>query len=313
MDGAVSFVSDKHTTLQSGATVAEVTIEVADTSYILSGILANAEVITPTGTYKSVNEAPFVSNNAGNIKAETSGTISKLYVKNGQYVKSGDVLAELVNNDLTTSAQTTALNLQNLYDQLSYAEDKLDDYKVIAPINGIITAQTMKVGDMVTLGTLLSTISNKEEMEFKIPVDELDIARLDYDKQVNVTVDALGYTQDTPFAGKISKLPLEGNTTGGVTDYYVTIAFPGQDDVRISMNADAEIIIDERNDVVCIPVEALEKENGETIVYVLKDGVKEARTVTTGLKGLSYVEIVEGIEAGEEVIIPEQGKGFNFL
>ena len=79
------------------------------------------------------------------------------------------------------------------------------------------------------------------------------------------------------------------------------------------MNADAEIIVDERNDILYIPVEALEKENGETVVYVVKDGKKEARKITTGLKSLSYVEVIDGLEEGENVVIPEHDNGFGGL
>ncbi len=313
VDGIVSFVGDRITTLSSGATVIDVTVQVIDSKYALSGVYASAEVTTSTGTFKSVNEAMFNSTEAGSVKAETSGTVSKLYVKNGQFVNSGDMILELTNSDLITSAQTTALSLQNMYDQLAYANDKLKDYTISAPIDGVITAQNVKVGDNVSTGMLVSTISNKDELEFKIPVDELDIAKLDYDKKVLVTIDALSETEDTPIEGKISKLPLEGTTTGGVTDYYVTITFQGRDDVRISMNADAEIIVDERNDILYIPVEALEKENGETVVYVVKDGKKEVRKITTGLKSLSYVEVIDGLEEGENVVIPEHDNGFGGL
>lgn len=313
VDGIVTFVGDRITTLASGATIIEVTIEVSDSQYALSGIYANAEITTASGTYKSVNEAMFNFSEAGNVKTETSGTVSKLYVKNGQYVNAGETILELTNSDLVTSAQTTALSLQNLYDQLAYSNDKLADYTISSPINGVITMQDVKVGDNVSTGMPVSTISNKNEMEFKIPVDELDIAKLDYDKKVLVTIDALSRTEDNPIEGKISKLPLEGTTTGGVTDYYITITIPGSDDIRISMNADAEIIIDERKDVLCIPVEALEKENGENFVYVINDGKREKRVVTLGLKNLSYVEILEGLNEGEQVVVPQQNVGFGGL
>ncbi len=313
VDGVVSFVGDRITTLTTGATVIDVTIEVTDSQYSLSGVSANAEVTTAYGTFKSVNQSTFKTTSAGSVKAETSGTVKRLYVKNGQFVNAGDIIVELENNDLIVSAQTTALNLQNLYNQLSFAEDKLEDYKIVAPIDGIITMQNVKVGDNVVAGTVISTVSDKNNMEFKIPIDELDIARLDYDKEVRVTIDALSYTEDNPIRGKISKMPLEGTTLGGVTDYYVTITIPGTEDIRISMNADAEIIVEQKENVLYVPVESIEKENGESFVGVVKDNVKEKRKVTTGMKNVSYIEIIDGLEEGEQVIVPEQGSGLGFL
>ena len=313
LDGTVSFVSDRVSTLATGATVVDVTIEVKNSQFVLTGVNASAEISTGTATFKSVNESPFKSTQAGTIKAETSGSLRKLYVKNGQFVRAGETIAELENSDLVTNAQTTALNLQNLYTQLSYANDKLGDYTIIASIDGTITSQPVKVGDTVGMGSLISTISNKDELEFKIPVDELDIAKLDYDNEVRVTIDALDYTEDNPIKGRISKMPLEGTSVGGVTDYYVTITIPGSSDIRLSMNADAEIIVAEKENVLYVPVESVDKEGGESYVVVVKDGAAEKRPVKTGLKSAAYVEIVEGLEEGEAVVVPEQSSGFGFL
>lgn len=313
VDGVVTFISNRISTLSSGANVVDVTIEVTNSRFALSGVYASAEVTTGANTFKSVNEAQFKSTQAGTVKAETSGSVKKVYVKNGQYVSKGELIAELENNDLLASSQTTALNIQNLYTQLNYSNDKLKDYTITAPIDGTITMQTIKEGDLVAPGTLISTISNKDDMEFKIPVDELDIAKIDYDKKVKVTIDALPYTLENPIEGKISKMPLEGTAVGGVTDYYVTITIPGKDDIRISMSADAEIIIDEKENVLYVPVESIDKEDGQEYVYVVKDGIADKRVVTTGLKGLSYVEITSGLEEGEEVVVPEQGTGFGFM
>ncbi len=313
VEGVVSFIGNKISSLATGTTVVDVTIEVSDSQFALTGVSASAEISTGINTFKSVNTAQFSSIKAGTIKSETAGNLKKLYVKNGQYVKKGDLIAELENSDLSSNLQTINLNIQNLNTQLSYSQDKLEDYTIKAPIDGTITAQSIKVGDIVSPGTLISTISNKNEMEFKIPVDELDIAKINYDKKVKVTIDALDYTKDNPIVGKISKMPLEGTTVGGVTDYYVTITIPGSDDVRISMNADAEIIIDEKENVLYVPVESVDKEDGESFVAVVKDGTVEKRNVTTGLKGLAYIEIKDGLSEGEEVVVPEQGTGFGFL
>ena len=311
--GIVTFIGNKTTALASGATVVDVTIEVTNSQYALSGIMANAEITNGVVTYKSVNEALFSSKRAGSIKAETSGTVKKLYVKNGQYVNAGEVIAELENRDLKDNANAAAINLQNLYNQLSYAKEKLDEYTIYAPIDGTITMQSVKIGDVVSPGTIISTISNKNEMEFKIPVDELDIAKIDYDNKVKVTIDALKYTEDDPIIGKISKMPLEGVSNGGITDYYVTISIPGSNDVRISMNADAEIVIDERHDVLYVPVESVEKIDGKSYVVVVNEGATEKREVETGLKGVSYVEITSGLKEGEAVVVPEQSNGMGFM
>jgi HlyD family secretion protein len=310
VDGTVTYVGERRSTTSSGSQVIDVTITVTDPYFVLEGVMAQASVVTDSATILSANKNSFTSVNSSAVRAETTGTVKTIYAKNGQYVNAGDIIAQLENDDLVLTAQTTALTLQNLYNQFKYAEDKLNDYKVIAPIDGTITALSLKVGDKVNIGTPLATISNKDEMEFKIAVDELDIDKLSYDKEVKVIVDAIKETEDNPIIGRISKLPLEGVTADGVTDYYVTIAIPGDDRVRISMNADADIFIDKRENVLTVPLEGIHKENGETYVEVFNGETTEKKVIKTGLSDVSYVEILEGLEEGEKVVVPELGNGF---
>ena len=157
---------------------------------------------------------------------------------------------------------------------------------------------------MIGAGSVLSTISNEDVLEFKIPVDELDIAKINYDKEVRVTIDAIDSTKENPIIGKITKLPLEGVSTAGVTEYYVSIQIPGSEDIKISMSANAEIITNSSKDVLMIPVNAVSKENGDTFVTVLMDDgiTTKDRSIVTGERNISYVE---GLDEGEMVIIPE--------
>ncbi len=307
VDGYVSYIGTSKTTLSSGGVVVDVTITVDSEEYSLAGLKAKASIIANDGgKITSANTGTFGKKLAAQVLANVSGEVSKLYVKNGQYVKAGDIIAEVKNDDILANLQATNVGLQNSYDQLTFAKDKLEDYTIIAPISGTITAQSVKVGDIVAAGTLITTVSNTNEYEFKIPVDELDISKISTDNKVLITVDALPETEDEPIVGRISKIPLEGVTVGGVTDYYVTISIPGTEKIRISMNASAEIILQESLDVLKLPVEAVIKENGKKYVEVIKNGVATKTEVTVGNSNAAYVEVIEGLSEGDEVVIPEQ-------
>lgn len=314
VDGYVSYIGTSKNILSSGSVVVDIAITVDSNELSLAGLKAKASIFTNDGgKITSADTATFKKKTASQVLANANGEVSKLYVKNGQYVKPGDIIAELKNDDMSANLQAATVNLQNAYDQLAYAKDKLEDYTIVAPISGTITAQNLKVGDIVAAGTVITTVSNTSEYEFKIPVDELDISRISMDKKVLVTVDAISETENTPIVGRISKIPLEGVTIGGVTDYYVTIAIPETEGLRISMNASAEIILDEKNDILMVPVEALEKENGKTYVQVVKNGTAHKTEITTGISNSAYIEVISGLNEGDEVVVPEQGSGFGFL
>lgn len=314
VNGYVSYIGTSKNTLSSGSVVVDIAITVDSDEYSLSGLKAKASISTNDGAkITSANTANFSKKVASQVLSNATGEVSKLYVKNGQYVKAGDVIAEIKNDDISANLQTATVSLQNAYEQLAYAKDKLEDYTIVAPISGTITAQSIKIGDIVSAGTLITTVSNTSEYEFKIPVDELDISSVSLDKKVLVTIDAIPETENEPIVGRISKIPLEGVTVGGVTDYYVTIAIPQTENLRISMNASAEIILNESSDVLMLPIEALEKENGKTYVQVVKNGALNRVEVKTGISNSAYIEVLEGLNEGDEVVVPEQSSGFGFL
>lgn len=311
LDGTVTKVSEMRKLGTGNSQVIDVTIKVLTPGYSLAGSVAKAEAIVNGTRQASTSTGTFVTVNSNIVRAKSTGTVQTLNVYEGKFVSAGDVIAVLINDDLQTSLDNANLTIKNLNSQLNIVNDQLDNYTIKAPISGTITAQTIDVGDMVAAGTVLTTISDKNLLEITIPVDELDIAKLNYEQDVEIIVDALEETEVTPIRGKISKLPLEGISTAGVTEYYVTIQFPGREDIRISMNATAKIITSSKKDVLVIPIDAVEKENGVSYVEVLlEDNTTEKREVEVGDRNISYVEVKSGLNQGEKVIIPEASSIF---
>ena len=194
-------------------------------------------------------------------------------------------------------------------------KDNLKDYTVSAPIKGTITVQNVEVGDLVAAGTFLTSIANKDVMEFVVPIDELDIAKIDYDKEVRITIDALEETIDEPLIGRITEIPQEGVTTAGVTDYYITVQLDGNSSMKISMNANADIVVNSVKDVLYVPLDAVVKENGKRYVDVLlADGVTtERREVIVGASDITNIEIKTGLNENETIIIPEIKSGLSIF
>lgn len=308
--GTVTKVSDMRKIISGNSQVVDVTIEVKTTGYSLDGIVAKAEVSNGAVNVVSVNQSAFSLVKKNTVRAQTIGTVETLYVNEGAYVNEGDLIAVLSNTDLSSSLKNVSLALQNQYNQLALTKDQLDNYEIIAEIDGVITAMPYKVGDLVAAGTLLTTVSDRNVMEFKIPVDELDVAKLNKEQTVLISVDAIPETEREPIEGRISLIPLEGVTTSGITDYYVTIEFDGREDVRISMNANADIVVSDVKDVLYIPIDAVSKENGVSFVQVLEkdekgNDVSLKREIKTGATDTTYIEVVSGLAEGERVILPE--------
>lgn len=313
LQGTVTKVGEMRKLSNASSQVVDITIKVVTSGYSLEGAEAKGEVLVNGTRQISTGTGKFTSINSNVVRAKSTGTVKSVNVYDGKFVKAGDVIAVLSNDDLQTSLKNARLNLQNLNSQYDLVKDQLDNYTITSPIDGTITAQSLEVGDMIAQGTVLSTISNKDLLEFTIPVDELDVAKINYDQKVKVTVDAIEETSANAIEGKITKIPLEGTSSAGVTEYNVTIQISGDEDIRISMNANAKIITSSKEDVLLIPVDAIIKEDGISYVDILTEtGNVERVKIETGARNISYIEVVDGLKEGDKVIIYDVNNNFLF-
>lgn len=253
------------------------------------------------------------------ITAEASGKIASLNIREGSAVTDGMTVATLSSTSIQNAVSDGQLSLQDA--QLSYQNtvDQLDDYTITAPISGTVVTKNIKVGDNLdaTNGqTELAVIYDLSYLSFDMSLDELDISEVAVGQKVNITCDAL---EDVEISGEITKVSVAGTTSNGVTTYPVTVQINDPPDKLLpGMNVDATIVVDEAEDVVAIPVAAVQRGN---VVYVkdssakntenimvggqaLPDGWKKVE-VETGLSDDSYIEITSGLSEDDIVYVPQ--------
>jgi len=340
LEGTISGISTPGYTTSSGAESYNVGIIIENNGTLKEGMIANASLdIDGTEVISSgSNTLSYLKNMT--VRAPSGGTVSKLYAENGQNVKKGDILAELENKDLELAIKTNDLKLEDLNIQLQTAEEKLLDHKIYAPFSGTLTLNDIEQGNSIKQGDILGSIANYDIMEFSINVDELDIAKIKEGQNVRVTIDALPDTTDKPLKGIVSKIAVEGTSSNGVSIYPVTIKIEKNEALKGSMSANGEIIVNEKKDVLYVPIDAVVKMNGKDYVRVapgaggaskaarnrnsdtngveVKEDTKqntelqiELREVITGISNAEYIEIVSGLKERETVIVTSRSSGGN--
>lgn len=181
-------------------------------------------------------------------------------------------MANITNDDLYIELETKNLNIEDMESQLEYATAKLSQYKIYSTIDGMLSIGDIKKGDSVKSGQTVFKVSNYDLMEFQIPVDELDIAKIQTNQTVNITVDALPETSAKPLTGVVAKIAQEGTSSNGVTTYPVTVQLTeSNSSLKVGMNVNGEIIINEKTNVLYVPIEAVQKRGNNNIVYVKSD------------------------------------------
>lgn len=179
--------------------------------------------------------------------------------------------------------------VQNVDLQLSRAEVK-------APVAGEITARNAQIGSIASAaGQPMFTMIRDGALELRADVAEADLTRL-----------AAGQTATLTLVGRAEKL--QGSVRLVEPSIDVTtrlgrarIALPDTTAIRSGMFAEAAILVAERNSLA-VPVTAIGISDGTATVLRVVDGVAQLQPVTTGIRDAGWVEIIQGLAAGDSVV-----------
>ena len=155
--------------------------------------------------------------------------------------------------------------------------------------------------------TTAFTIAGNEEMILAISVDELDINSVEKGQQAEVTFDAI---EEETFEGTVTKVGTSASASGGVAKYTVEITIPASEEMKAGMNASATIVIEKKENIITIPVNALQERGNEVFVYTEKDeegNLSGEKSVSTGLSDGNIVEITEGLSEGDTIYYQKTG------
>jgi RND family efflux transporter MFP subunit len=180
---------------------------------------------------------------------------------------------------------------------------------VRAPSRGTVTSLLTVVGAPVDPLTPIASVADLDRLAVNVDLSEFDVAQVKPGLPAVVSVDAFG-GKSVP--GKVQFAALTGSNTGGVVTFPVRVGIAHERGLRPGMNVSVRIIVEKREDVVQVPVEAVSRdEEDHAIVKVMgPNGETTPRIVALGLSSSKNVEIVKGLRAGEHVALPEtQGQG----
>lgn len=180
------------------------------------------------------------------------------------------------------------------------ARNRLQDALVTAPFKGVITRLNAEVGQVVTPGVPLLSLADLREVWVNADIDEGDLGKIRAGQRVEVTADAFpGRT----FRGQITRLGRAVEVRPAARVARARIDLFGPTPLLPGMSVDVDIIVQSREDALQIPLDALVESEGNTKVFVVNDGVVRSRKIRVGLRGSDRVEVVEGLQAGERVVV----------
>lgn len=195
---------------------------------------------------------------------------------------------------------------------LENAQEDLRNSTIISPIDGLVLSRDVNVGDAVSsilvLGsqaTLLMTLGDVSEVYVQGKVDEADIGKVYLDQRARIVVESF---KDKKFTGKVTKISPLGKEKDNVTTFEVRVSIsnPGGA-LKANMSANAEILLEEKKNVLMIPEAALIYDKDRKASVEIPDpkgeNGKKKLSVKLGISNGVKTEILEGLSEKQQVIL----------
>jgi len=200
--------------------------------------------------------------------------------------------------------------------QLSGAKAKLardqslfDYSKITAPFSGVVTQRYANLGTLAQAGTTSSSampivkLSEDDRFRLVIPVPESYVRFIRVGDPVDVLVPSLNRT----FPGKVARFSADVSQDTRTMHTEVDVRNQGGSLVP-GIYAQANLTLEQREDVPTIPLQALNHEGVKTTVFIVNGNRQiEDRPITLGIQNATDAEVVSGLAAGEEVVVSDRG------
>ena len=272
------------------------------------------------------------------LRFQNSGKLVWVGVKVGDRVKKYQSIASLDKEQLKKSLQTQFNNyrsnlsqfwdtqdkykdtvisdtVQRILDRTQYSLDNtvinyeisdmaIKEATLYSPIAGVVTdIEQPLTGTNITPATATFTIINPASVYFKSEIDQAEVSKIKVGQLATISIDAF---PENTFDSEITYVSFTPVTGQSSTVYEIRFKLPVDNqslNYRLGMDGDALITLEKEDNVLTIPIDAINDDNGKSFVWV-KDGDKLSKKyVSTGIENDTEVQILEGLNSNDSVII----------
>ena len=186
-------------------------------------------------------------------------------------------------------------------ENLAMAEQKLRDTRIVSPFSGLIVKRFINQGEYVTTmpPSPLFLVMNIDEVEMEVGLPEVHLANIAIGNPVEIIVDTYpGIT----FKGKISTInPMVDPISRA---FKVKVRIPnGDHQLKPGMFARVKIYPKIHRDSLIVPFKSVVRRGGNTAVFIADGDIVSLRAVTEGITNEREIEIIDGLQEGEEIVI----------
>lgn len=267
------------------------------------------------------------------VVAKVGGEVVELLAEEGDRVTEGQVLARLDGDRLRLEMERARANLRKLeqeynrnvklferglvssgaFEDLKFelealravyrlAQLEYDYTQIRAPIEGVVAERHIKLGNTITANSPAFRVTALDPLVAYLHIPEREFRRLEKGQAAELRLDAIPGSRFTARVQRVS--PVVDPATG---TFKVTMEVPDPEgQLKPGMFGRFNIVWDSRSNVLLVPRVAIVDDDVSDSVFVIINGKVERRSVLTGYASGDRVEIVEGLEGDEEIVVVGQ-------
>jgi len=235
------------------------------------------------------------------IKPPINGRIEQILVREGEEVKTGDIIAWMSATERAALLDAARARGEEVF---KYWEEVYKPTPLISPINGEVIVSTDEPGQTVTSADVVMVISDK--LIVQAQVDETDIGRVAVGQLATISLDAY---PEIRVNGKVDHIYYESKIVNNVTIYQVDIVPETVPKVfRSGMSATVEIVDNSKENVLLIPLEAVKRRKEGNFVELRSSGGMSSleKEVKLGISDEKNVEVISGLTDKDRIVVASQ-------
>ena len=197
---------------------------------------------------------------------------------------------------------------------LDEVEERLEETEIFAPISGVIIEKLVEEGQIIASGisnvnggTALATIADMSRLFIIADIDETDIGSVKMGHEVTITADAF---PDKKFKGRVKRIAPQGLVENSITIFKVKIEVlgKGRKILKPMMSANIDIVTDHVETSIFTTRAGIREGENKKFAMVLNDDKPERVDVQTGIRNPIHVQILSGLNPGDQVILGDWEK-----
>ncbi len=243
-----------------------------------------------------------VASNSPVLVAWESGMVSSVLVEVGDEVAEGDLLVRCVDESYDETWRALTDQRETLAAEVYRLRQFREQPELTSEFSGVVTDLTLTAGGAVEAETQVCDITSTSSFQIGLEVTRQQAEQIETGQTAELTFSSEVDEADAIYTGQVAEIVDGEADEDGCT---VIVFLENAQDLQVGDVCDAVIILDEAEDAVLVPIQALsiQSDGTRSVEIAYGDGLTSVVTVEVGLTSQDQVQILWGVEEGDEVVV----------